>query len=419
MDTGVAADDSKALKDRRLGMDLLGRSKLQIVALVRSPELGRDLVAAVGAQNGTRVAVQVGELKVLGAKLASEGNPDVLIVDLDPDDPEEMAALQELTRPGAGAALPVVATAASISPVMLRRLLRDGIDDFIPQPVTAPEVLDALRTALRKHEHVVRRPRRVHGSVVTFMRASGGMGATTLAINAAYMLAQSVDGAAPRVCVLDLDPQFGNAALYLDLAYGRGIVDIIRSPSRLDGDMLRSAMLQHRSGIHVLTAPGIPMPLEALRPEVIEQIIDVAEREFDYVIIDLPHALTTWTEVVLVRSAAIKLVAQMTVPALRQARRMLDMLQEEGHYALPLAIALNRYTRKWNDLLGLKDVEKALGRKVDHVVANDFEVVSGAINQGLPAVAISRRSKFCHHVEEMAAATIAGLQTERPAIISN
>ena len=212
--------------------------------------------------------------------------------------------------------------------------------------------------------------------------------------------------------MLDLDPQFGNVALYLDLAYGHGIVDIIRSPSRLDGELLRGAMLQHRSGMHVLTAPDIPMPLEALRPEVIEQIIDVAEREFDYVIIDLPHALTTWTEVVLVRSAAIKLVVQMTVPALRQARRMLDMLQEEGHYALPLAVCLNRYVHKWNDILGLKDAEKALGRKVDHVVANDFEVVSSAINHGLPAVAIGRRSKFCRHIEEMAEATIASLQAE-------
>ena len=169
-------------------MEILGKSKLQIAALVRSPELGRDLVAAVDAQNGTRVAVQVGALKALGGKFAREGNPDVLIVDLDPDDPEEMAALQALTRPGARAAVPVVATAASISPVMLRRLLRDGIADFIPQPVTAPEVLEALRSALGKHRPVQQRPPSARGSVVTFMRASGGMGATTLAINAACAL---------------------------------------------------------------------------------------------------------------------------------------------------------------------------------------------------------------------------------------
>lgn len=119
----------------------------------------------------------------------------------------------------------------------------------------APEVLEALRIALCKHQRVERPPQPVRGAVVTFMRASGGMGATTLAINAAYALTRSTDAVPPRVCVLDLDPQFGNVALYLDLGYGRGIVDIIRSPSRLDGELLRGAMLQHHSGMHVLTAP--------------------------------------------------------------------------------------------------------------------------------------------------------------------
>jgi hypothetical protein len=162
-------------------------------------------------------------------------------------------------------------------------------------------------------------------------------------------------------------------------------------------------MLQHRSGLHVLTAPNIPMPLEAFHPEVVEQIIDVAQREFDYVII----ALTNWTEVVLVRTAMLALVVQLTVPALRQARRLIDLLQEEGHYALPLAVVLNRYARKWNDFLGTKEAEKALGRKVDHVIANDFELVSSALNEGLPAAAINRRGKFCRNIEEMVEATLA------------
>jgi pilus assembly protein CpaE len=242
------------------------------------------------------------------------------------------------------------------------------------------------------------------------MRASGGMGATTLAINAAYVLTQTPGASAPRVCLLDLDPQFGNAALCLDLAHGHGLVDIVRSPARLDGELLRGAMLPHRSGLHVLTTPNIPMPLEALHPEVVEQIIDVAQREFDYVIIDLPRALTNWTEVVLVRSAMLALVVQLTVPALRQARRLIDLLQEEGHYALPLAVVLNRYARKWNDFLGTKEAEKALGRKVDHVIANDFELVSSALNEGLPAAAINRRGKFSRNVEEMVEATLARMR---------
>jgi pilus assembly protein CpaE len=388
-------------------MEILGRGKLQIGVMVRSPELGKELVTAIGPNDDTKLYVRVGALKEVGAKIAKNDKPDVLIVDVDPDDADDMAALRELAQLGNGTSLPLVATAQSISPLMLRRLLRDGIDDFIPQPLNGSEVWDALRTAIAKHNRVAHQEKAAGGSVISFLRASGGMGATTLAINTAFVLAQASGGSAPRVCLLDLDPQFGNAALSLDVAHGHGMVDIVRSPTRLDGELLRGAMLRHRSGVYVLTAPNVPMPLDALRPEVVEQIIEVAQREFDYVIIDLPHALTHWTETVLVRSALLALVVQLTVPALRQARRLIDMLQEEGHYALPIAVVLNRYTHRWNDILGVKDVEKALERKVDHVIANDFELVCRALNEGLPATAINRRSKFSRNITELVEAAVA------------
>src|SRR6266511_3335037 len=150
-------------------MDILGRSRLQIVALVRSPELGKDLVAAVNPHNGTKISVQVGELKAVGTKLAKQGSPDVLIVDIDPEDAGDMAVLKDLTQLGSGTKVPVVATAGSISPMMLRRLLRDGVDDFIPQPVTAPEVSEALRTAIAKYDRPARKDETARGAVVTFM----------------------------------------------------------------------------------------------------------------------------------------------------------------------------------------------------------------------------------------------------------
>lgn len=388
-------------------MQILEGKTLQVVALVRSPELGSDLQSAVDPQSGAKISVQVGQLKAVGTRIASQDNPDLLIVDVDPEDMDDIAVLRALCQPANGAQVPVIATAESISPLMLRRLLRDGVSDFIEQPITASEVLDALRTTLAKRLRSDPENTAARGSVITFMRASGGMGATTLAINTAYTLTQVAGVNAPRVCLLDLDPQFGNAALYLDLAQGHGMVDIVRSPARLDGDLLRGAMLRHRSGVHVLPTPHVPMPLDALHQDLVGQIIEIAEREFDYVIIDLPRALTNWTEVVLNRSAMLAVVVQLTVPALRQARRLIDLLQEEGHYALPLSVILNRYARKWNEFIGIKDAEKALGRTVDHFVINDFDLVSGALNEGLPAAAINRRGKFCRNVTEMADAMVA------------
>lgn len=389
-----------------------------VLAVVRSPALGSALTSAVAPANGTTLEVCVGELKTIGAERLFEKKPDVLIVDIDTDDPEDMAVLNAMVATPIGAKIPVVATAATMSTSSLRRLLRDGVHDFLPQPLSAADVRDAVERAVASVQS-----QRGHGRaspVLSFIRAAGGMGATTLAVHTAFALLHDEVGARRDVCLIDLDLQFGNAALYLDLENGRGLVDIIRTPGRLDGALLRGAMAQHKNGLSILTAPNIPVPLDALQPDVTTRILDVARQEFDVVVVDLPHALSTWTESVLAMSTNVFLVTQLTVPALRQARRLLDLLQEEGHYALPLSVILNRYVHTWGDSIDVKQAEKALGRKVDFTIANDFELVMSALNQGVPAEQIRKRSKFCKQMRSMADAIARQAQVrlsqEAPAI---
>ncbi len=46
---------------------------------------------------------------------------------------------------------------------------------------------------------------------------AGGTGATTVAVNLAWELATIAKTDAPKVCLIDLDLQFGSVATYLDL----------------------------------------------------------------------------------------------------------------------------------------------------------------------------------------------------------
>ena len=153
--------------------------------------------------------------------------------------------------------------------------MRNGIDDFVPQPLDQQSLLDAIDVSKRKIR-MNRGGGPSGGQVITIGRAKGGMGATTLAVNLALSLIEPKDKEGPkRVCLLDLDLQFGDAALYLDLDPRSDLVDIVQKPTRLDTSLLLGAMTEHKSGLEVLQAPIEPMPLGALRTETVGRILSL------------------------------------------------------------------------------------------------------------------------------------------------
>ena len=372
------------------------RNGLKVLAIVRSQELAQTLNEAVGRGNGVKLDVRVGELKKLGLQLALSERPDAVLFDINTEDPEDWDVISQVKRNQTLAATPVLATSAQTTSTTIRRLIRDGVDDFIPQPPSPSDVLEALESASRKLSGA-HKASGGHGRVVSFLRAAGGMGATTLALHAA-MCFLGENGARRRVdkrsvCLIDLDVQFGTVALALDLVPNDGLLEIMRTPTRLDGALLRGASVAHPSGLHVLTAPRSSIPLDALTPPVLIRLLEVARQEFEYVVVDTPASLMAWTEPLLAVSDTIYVVSQLSVSALGQTRRLLDALDEDGHYGLPLNIVVNRYRKRFGDTLDLRHAERALNHKIDHIVPNDYDLVTKAHNQGVPVYSVKRRSR--------------------------
>jgi pilus assembly protein CpaE len=388
---------------------------LRVLAVARTEEVRDRVAEALAGWPGAKLEARLGELKALAASLPRPEAADILVLDLDAEDEADLAAFDGLRRAApTGGGTAIVATASGLSPAAMRRLLRAGADDVIPQPIVPAELAEALRAveAKGRQERAGATGGGQAGRVVTFTRASGGVGATTLAVNTAMTLVQparkgSLFGGrpapAPSACLIDLDLQFGAAGLQLDLPPCAGMVDLVQDPGRLDGEMLRGLMVEHASGLKVLTAPKAPIPLEAMRPELAAEILRLARAEFEVVVVDLPQALTRWTETVMGASSDILLVTQLHVPALRQLRRLLDVLHEEGLYALPYRVVLNRHAGRsfWGQGVGYGQAERALGRKIDFVVGNDYRGVVDSLNQGRPLLHLDRRSRIVRDVRAM------------------
>jgi pilus assembly protein CpaE len=378
------------------------RQGLHIAGVVRSPQLQYELTETIASCDGLSLDLRVGELKSLGFDLVrGAANPGLLLLDVDVDDGADMDVLGRLSSHARDAGIPVVATAGDLGPAGIRRLLRRGVSDFIAQPIDRAEVLDALQIADQgaPRQYVAGPPR---GRIFTFSRATGGAGATTLAVNLAYALARPHRGTQPKVCLIDLDLHFGTVALQLDLRPGVSLLDIARAPERLGPALFTASLVEHRSGLRVLTAPGALMWRESLRPATVETLLELARGEFDYVILDLPVALTPWTETVLRHSDLVYLVTQLNVPAVHQLRRLLDAIEEFGLQDLAAQLVLNRVQGSlWGTGVRRRQAEKALGRKFDYHIADQFDVLIDAANRGTPALDVRRFSRFARQLRAM------------------
>jgi pilus assembly protein CpaE len=140
------------------------------------------------------------------------------------------------------------------------------------------------------------------------------------------------------------------------------------------------------------------------------RLLELARAEFDYVVVDLPLAAPRWLEAVLQHTDQLLLVSQLNVAAIRQTRRLLEFLKEDGHYELPIAVVLNRYVWRFSERGRLKQAIRALGQPIDHFVPDDPRLALEAINRGTPLFELRGRAKLCRALRQVAAASLTSMQ---------
>ena len=288
--------------------------------------------------------------------------------------------------------LKLIAAVRDASLPIVRTLLRAGVSDVLALPLTREELticLEQIRDDLEKSND----KSQGLGKIISIVRSVGGVGATTLATQAASLQVDRDAAAGRETCLIDLDLQFGNAASYLGLSPKLTIADLINAGARVDRAMVRAASVQTPEGLNVIAAPVDIIPLEAASTDQMFHLVDLAAREFGTVFLDLPGTWTNWSMSLVGRSDAIIVVIEMTVASLRQARRQLSLLADQGLQAVPTIIVANRVQKKLFRTIDLADAERALGHPVQYSVANDFPLVSTALDQGVVIGQIKANSK--------------------------
>jgi pilus assembly protein CpaE len=224
------------------------------------------------------------------------------------------------------------------------------------------------------------------GKIITFMKSSGGVGATTLAVQAACAMRD------PSLALLDLDIQYGAAAFQMDAESSASILELSAAADRLDPALLQGAMVRPHDLFDLLAAPEGVYAMDDVSVDGVTAVIEMARRVYATILIDLPMIWNEWGHAVLSRSDHIVLVTHLTIPSLRQARRQIEMIMREQLGNIPVFVVANRVDNGFfGKGLSLKAGEKAMGRAINFVIPND-PTIGMAADSGLPLAAMKAGS---------------------------
>jgi pilus assembly protein CpaE len=288
---------------------------------------------------------------------------------------DELAAIREHTR------APVLIVASSGTPKMLEEALEADVADVLLLPQLVENVVFAIRKATHttRHSHATSSGGR-HGKIVTVFSPKGGTGKTVTASNLASALAK-FEGR--KTLLLDLDLQFGDAAIMLGIEPEKTIYDLVVAPGELDSEKLAGYTTKHLSGLDVLPAPLRPEDAELVTEAKLGRLLEVARESYDCIVVDTSPFFHGPMLATLDRTDELLLLCSLDVPTLKNLRLALQTLELLSFPKQRIRIVLNRANSK----VGMKqnEVESALGMKVRFEVPSD-RAVPLAVNRGKPVV---------------------------------
>lgn len=244
------------------------------------------------------------------------------------------------------------------------------------------------------------------GLVIAVFGAKGGVGASTVAVNLALCAQQR--RAQESVALVDLNLQAGDLHLLLGLEPTHRWRGIMRESDRLDATFLMGLLATHTSGLHLLASDYDGLGDTMLNPELVSRAIALLRSLFPVVIADCGHVLQVPARKTLEQASTVLVVTGLEIPAMRRAKRLLDVLKPLLGDTKKIQVLINGLDRNDRELAA--EAEKALGHRVAWQIPADSAEARSAIEQGRPLCAISRRNDVVQVYRNLASA----LTEEKP-----
>ena len=285
----------------------------------------------------------------------------------------EVAAIREQTR------APIVIVASGSASGILEDALDADVSDVLLLPQLVENVLFVVKKASHAKRAVPTVSRAQLGRVITVFSPKGGTGKTVTASNLGASLAKQ----GRKTLLLDLDLQFGDAAIVMGIEPEKTVYDLVVAPGELDYEKLAGYITKHPCGLDVLPAPLRPEDAELVTESKITRLLEVARETYDAIVVDTSPFFHGPMLATLDRTDELLVLCGLDVPTLKNVRLALQTLELLAFPTSRIRFVLNRANTKAG--LSKREVETALKVTIDTEVPSD-RAVPISVNQGSPAV---------------------------------
>ncbi|MDP9443235.1 MAG: AAA family ATPase [Actinomycetota bacterium] len=285
-----------------------------------------------------------------------------------------LADHMRLARP----ALSVILVRRRVDTAVLAEALRAGMREVV-EDRDLTGVAEAVRRAYVLYQALTgtndEDASRTGGRLVTVFSSKGGVGKSMLATNLAAALAQE----GRRVCLIDLDLSYGDAAIMMQLYPSNTIADAVTMHVDIDPAGLESLVTPHSDGLALLAAPVQPDARDSIPPEVVGRLLRVAKSAYDVVVVDTSPVLDEFALHAFDNADLLLLIGTLDIPSLKGLKLSAETLDLLNIPRSRWRVVLNRSDSKV--LLSPDEVEKTLGMPISCRIPSSRDVPS-SINRG-------------------------------------
>ncbi len=356
-----------------------------------------------------------------GVEMASKLQPDVVLMDINMPEMDGIAASEAISAQSPN--IQVVMMSVQGEADYLRRSMLAGAREFLIKPFSGEELVTSIH---RVNQFAAARrvmappppptgvaatpppPPPKGGRVVAVFGTKGGSGASTIAVNLAVALREESKG---RIALIDANLEFGDIGVLLNLPSNRTIADLAGNKADLDEEVLDGTMASHSTTIKVLLAPPRPELAELVKPEHLKRILDLLDKTYDYIVVDLWKSFQESTIFFLDQADVIVMLSTTDIPAIKNAKLFFELTEQLGYPAEKTIFVLNKDDGRSG--ISAKDIEASIKHPIGGILPKDERTTLVAINRGVPFVAAQKTIPLSQAVLNLARVIIRRTHPEK------
>jgi len=310
--------------------------------------------------------------------------PDIILMDINMPEMDGIEAAERLAVEAPETSIIIMSVQGEQE--YLRRAMMAGAKNYLTKPFTGDELVGAIKQAYSRDQKVRESVRtaagiKPAGKIISIFSSKGGVGKTTIATNLAVALAQ---GSAKRVAIIDLDLQFGDVALFLNVLPRTTIADAILDIDHLDEATMESYMTRYNECLQVLAAPLRPEQAEGIKGPHVGALLGRLRSLYDYILIDTAPNFDDTTIAALDASDQVLVIAALDLPTVKNIKIGLEIMQSLGYDEGKVQLVLNRANSEGG--LTTNEVEGSLRQRFLMTIPSDGKTVVNSVNKGIPFV---------------------------------